>query len=222
MHQAQIPQLDKSNPAETVTFNGVTYRLMGTRKYYLSQSTTNEGRKAPKGLHVAIWEFFSGKTVPQGFHIHHKDGNTFNNEFSNLECLSRSEHCKKTNYKTERVKKHLDKVRPLASAWHRSEEGRSWHRQHAKERLPTFYQCVCSLCGSIFEAKSPNGRFCSRKCETQYRWNYECYSVTKKCEICGQEFTSIEGGGRKPRTTCSRACSRKLGWNRARLQPVCE
>lgn len=44
----------------------------------------------------------------------------------------------------------------------------------------------------------------------------------KKCEICGQEFTSIEGGGRKPRTTCSRACSRKLGWNRARLQPVCE
>lgn len=107
MHQAQIPQLDKSNPAEKVTFNGVTYRLMGSRKYYLSQSTTNEGRKAPKGLHVAIWEFFSGKTVPQGFHIHHKDGNTFNNEFSNLECLSRNEHCKKTNYKTERVKNIL-------------------------------------------------------------------------------------------------------------------
>lgn len=60
---------------EEVVFNGVAYKLMGAKRYYLSQSRTDAGRKGAKGLHVAIWEFYNHKKVPSGYCIHHKDGN---------------------------------------------------------------------------------------------------------------------------------------------------
>lgn len=52
------------NKPEEVIFNGVTYKLMGAKRYYLSQSKTNDGRKGAKGLHVAIWESYNHKNVP--------------------------------------------------------------------------------------------------------------------------------------------------------------
>src|SRR3990167_129843 len=73
-----------------IEFNRIKYRLMGKGRYYLSQSTTNQGRKNPKGLHVSVWEFHNKKEVPKGFHVHHKDSNTFNNDISKLECLCKS------------------------------------------------------------------------------------------------------------------------------------
>ena len=84
----------KMDVPETVIFNGKEYKLMGTGKYYLSQARSNKERKNAKGLHVAIWEFYSGKTVPKGYIVHHKDGNPHNNNFENLECISRDEHKK--------------------------------------------------------------------------------------------------------------------------------
>ena len=84
----QIPNtLDRP---KFVVFNGTSFRLMGGKKtYYLSQSNTNKGRRGAKGLHVAIYEFYSGQKVQKGFEIHHKDGNgrrstQANNDIDNL------------------------------------------------------------------------------------------------------------------------------------------
>lgn len=40
-----------------------------------------------------IYENHYGK-IPKGYHIHHIDGNPFNNDISNLQCLSPEEHSK--------------------------------------------------------------------------------------------------------------------------------
>ena len=53
----------------------------------------------PKGnrcfVHQRVWCEANGITgVPKGMDIHHKDENKFNNELSNLQCLSRSDHMK--------------------------------------------------------------------------------------------------------------------------------
>jgi hypothetical protein len=40
-----------------------------------------------------IYESVYGK-IPEGYHIHHKDGNCYNNNIDNLECLSPEEHAK--------------------------------------------------------------------------------------------------------------------------------
>lgn len=51
-----------------------------------------------KWLHHAVWESEHGP-IPAGFHIHHVDHDTSNNEPSNLVCLSPSEHSKHHNPK---------------------------------------------------------------------------------------------------------------------------
>jgi hypothetical protein len=40
-----------------------------------------------------IYENHYGK-IPKGYHIHHIDGNPFNNHISNLECISAEDHAK--------------------------------------------------------------------------------------------------------------------------------
>lgn len=120
---------------KSIEFNGIKYSLMGKKRYYLSSSTTNKGRKGAKGLHVAIWEFFNKATVPKGFVIHHRDHNWLNNNPLNLICISRKAHAKEHAYFYQRfeLKEHLAKIRPLASKWHRSEVGRLWHSNKAKK-----------------------------------------------------------------------------------------
>lgn len=124
---------------EEVVFNRVTYKLMGAKRYYLSQSKTDAGRKGAKGLHVAIWEFYNHKKVPSGYCIHHKDGNPFNNDIRNLKCISShihfSEHGKNNWENKEyckRGEKQLDEAREKAAAWHKSPEGLKWHQENKR------------------------------------------------------------------------------------------
>lgn len=167
---------------KTIVFNGKTYRLMGAGRYYLSQSTSNAGRRGAKGLHVAIWEFYSGKKVPKGFVVHHKDHNVFNNNFDNLECIPRGEHIKmhaeesKNNglYKTEKWKEHLDSIRKQAAEWHKSSAGHLWHVQHgleaAKKTKKPRETRKCEYCGEEFVCKqTKKQRFCSKRCANIFK-----------------------------------------------------
>gem|GEM_PF-5083375 len=41
-----------------------------------------------------IWETYYKRGVPEGYHIHHHDGNHDNNDPANLICVSLDEHIK--------------------------------------------------------------------------------------------------------------------------------
>ena len=79
--------------------------------------------------------------IPEGFHVHHVDGNTANNNPENLVAIHPEEHLQITvegwkrrggSWKDqEAMAEHLDKIRPLTKEWHGSEEGLRWHREHA-------------------------------------------------------------------------------------------
>lgn len=198
---------------KVINFNGIEYRLMGSGKYYLSQSKTNQGRKNPKGLHVAVWELYNKKTVPKGFQIHHKDNDTFNNDISNLECVSIREHAKKHFKNDEKFKKFHAAGVEAAKKWHASEEGRKWHSEHGKEVFKNKKECVkvCKKCGKEFITKQSFAVFCSEKCGEQWRGKNKRVHFKKKCVICGEEF---EGTKSKPSSkeplTCSKSCANKL------------
>lgn len=205
-----------------IEFNGVTYRLMGSGRYYLSQSNSNEGRRHAKGLHVAIWEFYNGKEVPSDCCIHHIDGNPFNNDISNLECVTRKEHLAghfKKNYENpefrEKRKAVLERMRENAKEWHKSEEGREWHRQHGKKvmdnRKPV--KLKCQYCGKEFESIQPWAKYCSEKCGDAWRYHNRQEKYTGTCIVCGKEFTASKPKKRKEKTRfCSVSCKNKYAY----------
>ena len=47
-------------------------------------------------VHRIIWMLLKGP-IPEGYHVHHIDGNRLNNDINNLECLSPDEHKRKHN-----------------------------------------------------------------------------------------------------------------------------
>lgn len=172
-------RLDPNNPPESVEFNGITFRLMGgRRKYYLSSAKRTEDRKRPKGLHVAIWEDASGLKVPEKHEINHIDGDTFNCSPENLECLPVAVHRslpKKNGI--ERNREVLNAIRPLASAWHRSRAGHSWHLFHGEKTAAALHAgkraslarapsiaCRCVWCGVEIMAYYRDRKFCSGAC----------------------------------------------------------
>ena len=63
------------------------------RRQYGSGSITAKGyiRKNGVMVHRIVWERENGR-IPDGFQVHHKDGNKENNNIDNLELLSALEH----------------------------------------------------------------------------------------------------------------------------------
>ncbi|MBR1645987.1 MAG: HNH endonuclease [Selenomonadaceae bacterium] len=169
----------------------------------------------------------SNGEIFDGYHVHHKDGNPFNNDISNPELLTEAEHRTKHNQKNletairreragepktpEWVVNHLAAIRPKAAEWHRSDAGREWHRQHGvecaeREAQKPKVKLVCAQCGKEF--LTPHNRrnyskFCSRACYAKYRRDNGIDDETRICPICGKEFCINRFSKTK---TCSREC----------------
>lgn len=153
--------------AETFEWNGLVWRRwpestrLSSRAYFKNKTTW---------LHRAVWEHHYGP-IPKGFHVHHKDGNSLNNDISNLECMAPGEHHRhhgaaaSDDVKAKRLAA-LGKAQLAAAKWHSSPKGREWHRRHAKAIAANRPDVVvqCEVCGVQFEAKHANRRVCGGTC----------------------------------------------------------
>jgi hypothetical protein len=114
---------------------------------------------------------------------------------------------------------HLESIRGKAAEWHRSEEGRAWHREHGRlamqQRTARTYQCIeCqSEFPSIVFGIKPDaaGRFCSPRCCNRYHVRAGTFLKQRQCQICQKAFRSPA-----KRETCSRECGARLRWDRAK------
>lgn len=176
--------------------------------YFLSSKKIGTSRKR---LHVYMWEKFNGE-IPKGNHVHHKDENKNNNEIDNLElldkCLHSKLHGKDIRSDKERMAKTtkalLEFAIPKASEWHKSEEGREWHKKHyldTKDKLHKEKIFKCKMCG--IEYKSIRSGFCSNKCKSAYRRKIGIDNKTRICSVCGKEFICNKYSKVK---TCSNKC----------------
>ncbi len=212
----------QASTTDSVVFNGITFRRYplspdeSCRKYYRC-----DGRFRKRGisyLHHEVWKYYNGE-IPAGYHIHHKDGNTLNNDISNLELILGREHLSmhtRERAKTERewFRKNLDAARPKAAEWHRTEEGHKWHVEHGRKvaeeqaKLPKVKR-ICEQCGKEFyttSAAAGRARFCSDKCMAKHRRDSGVDNETRRCSICGKEFQCNRYAKQK---TCSRECGAK-------------
>lgn len=61
------------------------------RSAYYLVDLWNESKRDVRSVHVLVYEAFKGP-IKEGFYIHHKDENKFNNHISNLEMVSCQAH----------------------------------------------------------------------------------------------------------------------------------
>ncbi len=174
--------------------DGYKFRKDSKTNYFLS-SRKIDGRR--KRLHVYVWEKENGN-VPKGFQVHHINENKFDNEITNLQLLTISEHLslhakeQMQNLDKEEIKKRLDDAREKANEWHRSDEGRKWHLKQYEKTKDTLYKertLVCKECGKTYKTISGGtSRFCSNKCKSKWRRESGIDDEIRKCEYCGKEF----------------------------------
>lgn len=211
------PQAWFRNPivldAITQYFDGGLYKLWPGDRYHA---------RGGKRLHLMVWEAVYGSR-PEGCHIHHRDGNSANNALHNLACLPIAEHLSETWHRTKHLR--TNNFSPLARerslAWHSTEAGQLWHRQHAlKHRNWTKWKRVeqpCEHCGKPYMALQRQGntqRYCSEACRVDaYHARLKEANTLKylprPCVVCGQEFAPPQTRGMHHQKYCSKVCSNR-------------
>lgn len=159
-------------------FNGHNYYLYKGERYF------SRGRSR---LHRKVWEFYNGK-IPNGYHIHHVDNNPHNNDISNLNIVAGTLHLRfsakqTTKNNPEWRKEFHAKGIEAAKEWHKSEEGRAWHREHGKQCWinKPYFTYKCKECGKEFKTKSNIGSsYCHNNCKAK--------AYRKKCKLEGKSL----------------------------------
>lgn len=148
-------------------FNNVTYYKCG--EYFQRNGVR---------LHRVVWEYHNG-TIPEGFHVHHNDGNKDNNDIGNLSLLSQHDHLSEhmqTEAKKSQCRELIANARQYANKWHGSAEGLAYHSELGKanwekRKRQKYY---CTECGRQFETKHIYSKganhFCHPNCKA--RFNY--------------------------------------------------
>lgn len=146
-------------------FNGELFYLCGT--YFQHNG---------KRLHRTVWEYYNGP-VPKGCHVHHIDGDRSNNNIENLFCETASQHESyhaQTPERHEYGKMHIERIRPKAVEWHKSEAGLAWHSEQGKRNyaIREVNTYTCTQCGKSFQTKHVYAKganhFCGNNCRAKY------------------------------------------------------
>lgn len=189
-------------------FNGIRFTIGPGRKYFSNSAVR------PKSMHCYVWSYYNGE-IPKGYDIHHIDGDRYNNDISNLQCIEKHEHRRLhgrqlTEEQREWKRNNINtKARPAAIAWHKSEAGKQWHKEHGKKMIIPKIEvdCICQQCGKSFVTANSKGvirKFCSAACAQKYRRQNGLNDIKAVCCVCGKEFTTDKY---RPKKTCSKSCA---------------
>lgn len=166
-------------------FNGVKYKL--EKSGYYRQTTNWNSPKNSVRLHQAVWEFYNGP-IPQGYYIHHKDGNRANNDILNLELVTPKQHALRhaSKERKELSRKNLQLAIEAARYcdYRKDSDAISKASKLGWERRP-YFKHTCQLCGKEFETKTRSCKYCSTKCKNTARLHPE-------------KLTKVELVGKKP------------------------
>lgn len=197
---------------DRITYRGVVYTRSKGRPYY----SAPRGHDGESLLHRQIYADHHGP-IPDGYLVHHADHDKSNNDPSNLVALTRKEHAAEHRndelWSSDEWQAHLTEIREKATEWHRSDEGRAWHREHGRKVWEgrERFDKPCEHCGSVFPAATRRARFCGRNCIAAARRRR--VRVVSECAECGKPFEQSEA---LRQVTCGPSCGGKRGARKRR------
>lgn len=188
-----------------IVYDGLRFCRDEKTGYYLNSTIR-------KRLHRYVWEKEVGQ-IPKGFHVHHINGNKADNRIENLSIMTAKGHERLHSQEQARREIHrktIEKARPYAIAWHKSEAGREWHSKHAQGQKPPRTNKPCEVCGKMFMGTKLQ-KFCSNACKAKYRRDNGLDDEQRICEQCGKPFRCNRYEAIK---YCSRECTHiaHRGW----------
>lgn len=107
------------------------------------------------------------KAQMKGLDVHHLDRNRDNNDITNLQLMTKTEHTK----------------------LHAAEDGKELSEH--KLPKPKYIKKICEWCGEEYKSSSNvayKQRFCSAKCKARYRRANGLNNTVRICKNCGKEF----------------------------------
>lgn len=191
-----------------IYYDGLRFTRDDRSGYYVNAKT---GRR----LHRYIYEEEHGALTPD-IAVHHVDHDKSNNSIGNLQAMTHSEHmthhgATMSDERRQAMRDNLTNVvRPFASEWHGSPEGRAWHKKHyeqTKDMLHAKETFKCRHCGKMYETSRKG--FCTNACKSAWRRKQGFDDVTRFCVYCGKSFIVNKY---KKTKTCSRACANRYVW----------
>lgn len=144
----------------------------GTRYYLCGYYFQHNGKR----LHRVVWEYFNGE-IPEGYHVHHLDGDRSNNDIENLALLPGLDHITahaREESRRENGRRAIRIAIEIAPEWHHSEEGKRWHSDHSLkmwEKYKKPHEEICTGCGCTYLAygiRHKGNHFCSNNCKARY------------------------------------------------------
>lgn len=204
--------IEYSADRRSAIYDGYKFRQDPKTGYYLSSKKTDIGKR--ERLHCYVWRKYNG-VIPKGYQVHHKDHDKSNNDINNLELLTEAEHRKRhsdemSDYEKAKRKEIIkNKALPKAVDWHKSQQGKEWHKKKYVNDAPKLHQkrtFVCLACGNEYIAEiTGNNKFCSNKCKSKYRRESGIDNEERICCKCGDLFRA----NKYSKVACCKKCRNK-------------
>lgn len=159
-------------------------------------------------IHRDVWQYFKSE-LPSGYHVHHVDENKDNNNFSNFQILTSSEHRALHNKSSKQIeyvcqffgKTFMSNKTDNSSVQFCSKKCyNKWaHREKTEAR-------TCTICGKKFIiSKYSHTQTCSLSCRSQLILkNAVTPPIEKTCPACGKTFFTRS----QKRKYCSPTCGK--------------
>ena len=155
-HRISVLEQDLTEPPKVEQFDE-THQKFADIKFVLSNS--GHYAKSCYAIHQAVWIYHFGE-IPEGYEIHHCDGDKSNNDIYNLQLLTKAEH-RKIHFSKPKLRKKFEKI----------------------------FECnYCHK--KFVAIDSGNNRFCSSECRSAFFYRQEKNQVERTCVHCGKLFTT--------------------------------